>query len=74
VKKTDFRAGNFERNSDGLDAAGLKRLLPGWVHDPKVRCVVVDKDFKPQQEILISGWNVEYKVDVNHAVKILVRF
>jgi hypothetical protein len=68
-KSTPFKDGNYIGSSNGMEVAGLSRLLPRWINDSKVTKIVHDKDSKITKLIRESYWNVTQMYDANHAHK-----
>jgi hypothetical protein len=56
-----------------MEVAGIRIILERWLNDSKVVTIVHDKDSKISKAIRDSGWDVEQKIDANHACKSLRR-
>jgi hypothetical protein len=62
-------AGNFRGSSNGMELAGLRKIIERWKDNTKVRGCVHDNDSKATQAIKEAGWEIEQMYDPNHVVK-----
>ena len=68
-KATGKSKGNFDGPSNQMEVECLRRLIPRWKNDEKVRFYVHDKDAKTKCLIQDQQWEIEELIDKNHLMK-----